>query len=138
MTAASGADRNATEPAADDKSNPGIARRRTEQAKQHTLHDRLAQEAHRVLKVAAETGSNDLNVVAHAIAANQVPLLEQDAEQLRDALRVHHPIMRSETGPFSGCRCGQVRLGQDVIAHVVEQLVRATTGQAPGGAVASP
>ena len=43
-------------------------------------------------------------------------------EMLRDVLRVHHPVMRSETGPFSGCRCGQVQLGQDVIAHVVDQL----------------
>ena len=47
------------------------------------------------------------------------------ADALRDALRSHHPIMRSETGPFSGCRCGQVRLGQDVIAHVVDQLIDA-------------
>lgn len=41
-----------------------------------------------------------------------------DVEALRRVLLDHHPIMRSETGPFSGCRCGQVRLGQDVIAHV--------------------
>lgn len=47
------------------------------------------------------------------------------ADELRDALRVHHPIMRSETGPFSGCRCGGVRLGEDVIAHVVGELSRA-------------
>lgn len=47
---------------------------------------------------------------------------------LRDALRIHHPIMRSETGPFSGCRCGQVRLGEDVIAHVVGELRRALDG----------
>lgn len=45
-----------------------------------------------------------------------------DAEALRETLRIHHPIMRSETGPFSGCRCGGVKLGQDVIAHVVEHL----------------
>jgi hypothetical protein len=47
---------------------------------------------------------------------------------LRDALRIHHPIMRSETGPFSGCRCGQVQLGQDVIAHVVAHLRAALDG----------
>lgn len=52
------------------------------------------------------------------------------AVQLRDALRIHHPIMRSETGPFSGCRCGQVQLGQDVIAHVVEHLRAALDGGA--------
>jgi hypothetical protein len=44
-------------------------------------------------------------------------------QQLREVLRRHHPIMRSETGPFSGCRCGQVKLGQDVIAHVLDQLL---------------
>lgn len=44
-------------------------------------------------------------------------------EMMRDVLRTHHPIMRSETGPLSGCRCGQVGLGQDVIAHVVDQLL---------------
>lgn len=38
------------------------------------------------------------------------------------ALLAHHPIMRSETGPLSGCRCGGVGLGQDVISHVIEQL----------------
>lgn len=43
-------------------------------------------------------------------------------DALREALRVHHPIMRSETGPLSGCRCGAVKLGQDVIAHVVTEL----------------
>lgn len=41
---------------------------------------------------------------------------------LRDVLQRHHPIMRSETGPFSGCRCGAVRLGEDVIQHVIDQL----------------
>lgn len=41
---------------------------------------------------------------------------------LRDALRIHHPIMRSETGPFSGCCCGAVKLGEDVIEHVVTEL----------------
>lgn len=50
-------------------------------------------------------------------------------EALRNVLRVHHPIMRSETGPFSGCRCGQVRLGEDVIAHVVEHLTTAALEQ---------
>lgn len=45
-----------------------------------------------------------------------------DTEMLREALRAHHPIMRSETGPFSGCRCGRVKIGQDVIAHVVTEL----------------
>ena len=53
------------------------------------------------------------------------PSAGQDTGRLRDALRVHHPIMRSETGPFSGCRCGGVKLGQDVIAHVVGELQRA-------------
>lgn len=52
------------------------------------------------------------------------------AEELRDALRVHHPIMRSETGPFSGCRCGQVKLGQDVIGHVTDHLRAALAPQA--------
>jgi hypothetical protein len=47
---------------------------------------------------------------------------------LREALRTHHPIMRSETGPFSGCRCGGVKLGQDVIEHVVGHLRRALDG----------
>jgi hypothetical protein len=45
------------------------------------------------------------------------------ADELREVLRRHHPIMRSETGPFSGCRCGQVKLGQDVIAHVLDHLL---------------
>jgi len=53
------------------------------------------------------------------------PSAGRDTGQLRDALRIHHPVMRSETGPFSGCRCGGVRLGQDVIAHVVGELRRA-------------
>lgn len=53
-----------------------------------------------------------------------------DDQQLRDTLRIHHPIMRSETGPFSGCRCGQVGLGQDVIAHVVEHLSAALNPRA--------
>jgi hypothetical protein len=52
------------------------------------------------------------------------------ADELIAALRIHHPIMRSETGPFSGCRCGQVRLGQDVIAHVVAELRDALTREA--------
>ncbi len=52
----------------------------------------------------------------------------QDDGRLRDALRIHHPIMRSETGPFSGCRCGEVRLGQDVIAHVVTEIRRSLDG----------
>lgn len=59
--------------------------------------------------------------------AAAVPRAET-GDKLRDALRVHHPIMRSETGPFSGCRCGRVRLGQDVIAHVVDHLRRALAG----------
>jgi uncharacterized protein YbaR (Trm112 family) len=56
----------------------------------------------------------------------------RDTDRLRDVLRVHHPTMLSETGPFSGCRCGQVKLGQDVIAHVVGHLhaaLRETTDQ---------
>jgi hypothetical protein len=65
-------------------------------------------------------------------AAAAVAALSADAA-LRDALRVHHPIMRSETGPFSGCRCGQARLGQDVIAHVVEHLRAALAPQADDG-----
>jgi len=52
-----------------------------------------------------------------------------DRETLRDVLRVHHPVMRSETGPFSGCRCGGVRLGQDVIQHVVDHLATALVPQ---------
>lgn len=59
------------------------------------------------------------------------PPAGQDTERLRDALRVHHPIMRSETGPFSGCRCGGVGLGQDVIAHVVTEIRRALDPGAP-------
>lgn len=47
------------------------------------------------------------------------------ADALTDALRIHHPIMRSETGLFSGCRCGGVRLGENVIKHVVEHLAAA-------------
>jgi hypothetical protein len=54
-----------------------------------------------------------------------------EVEALRDALRTHHPIMRSETGLFSGCRCGQVRLGQDVIAHVVGHLAAALAARRP-------
>lgn len=54
-----------------------------------------------------------------------------DTETLRDALRVHHPIMRSETGPFSGCRCKGVGLGEDVIAHVVGHLAAALDGGRP-------
>lgn len=49
---------------------------------------------------------------------------------LTEAVRRHHPIMRSETGPLSGCRCGAVRLGQDVIAHVVEHLSAALNPRA--------
>lgn len=51
-------------------------------------------------------------------------------DKLAEALRTHHPIMRSETGPFSGCRCGQVKLGQDVIAHVVAHLEAAADQRA--------
>ena len=36
--------------------------------------------------------------------------------------RLHHPIMRSETGPFSGCRCGEVKLGEDVLEHVAAKI----------------
>jgi hypothetical protein len=43
-------------------------------------------------------------------------------DALRSALLKHHPIAHSETGALKGCRCGQVRLGQDVIAHVIEHL----------------
>lgn len=49
--------------------------------------------------------------------------------KLRNVLRGHHPIMRSETGPFSGCRCGGVRLGEDVIGHVVDELQAALGGE---------
>lgn len=59
------------------------------------------------------------------------PSAGQDTGQMRDALRIHHPIMRSETGPFSGCRCGGVQLGQDVIEHVVTELRRALDPGAP-------
>ncbi|HEX8321589.1 hypothetical protein [Longimicrobium sp.] len=48
-----------------------------------------------------------------------------EIEALRPVLLAHHPVMRSEDGPFSGCRCGQVRLGEDVIAHVAAELVAA-------------
>ncbi|HET6849857.1 MAG TPA: hypothetical protein VFH74_13405 [Gaiellales bacterium] len=47
---------------------------------------------------------------------------DDDNDRLRDALLTHHPIMRSETGPLSGCRCGGVKLGQDVIEHVLGEL----------------
>lgn len=43
-------------------------------------------------------------------------------DALAAVLLKHHPIMRSETGPLSGCRCGGLGLGQDVIAHVAEHL----------------
>ena len=46
-----------------------------------------------------------------------------DRDALAAALRIHHPIMRSETGPFSGCRCGQVGPGENVIAHAIDALV---------------
>lgn len=65
-------------------------------------------------------------IAADMIAASVIADVSTDT--LRDALRIHHPIMRSETGPFSGCRCGQVRLGQDVIAHVVTELRAALDG----------
>lgn len=65
------------------------------------------------------TGEEDCDCDQFRIPASQAD------EGLRDALRIHHPIMRSETGPFSGCRCGAVGLGQDVIAHVVAELRRA-------------
>lgn len=58
--------------------------------------------------------------------------MSEDRDALRDALRTHHPIMRSETGPFSGCRCGQVKLGQDVIAHVVDHLGAALASEDDG------
>lgn len=51
--------------------------------------------------------------------------MTEPVDGLRDALRAHHPTMRSETGPFSGCRCGRVGLGEDVIAHVIDELRRA-------------
>jgi hypothetical protein len=60
--------------------------------------------------------------------AAREPVASQADGELRDALLTHHPIMRSETGPLSGCRCGQVKLGQDVIAHVVTELRRALDG----------
>jgi hypothetical protein len=46
-----------------------------------------------------------------------------EVEALRDALRTHHPIRRSETG--------LVRLGQDVIAHVVGHLAAALAARRP-------
>lgn len=67
-----------------------------------------------------------IRAIAAALAAAEQrgrdETTRKDTIALRDALRIHHPVMRSETGPFSGCRCGQVRLGQNVIAHVVERL----------------
>lgn len=57
-----------------------------------------------------------------AAPAHAEPPQGHDEQALREALRAHHPTMRSETGPFSGCRCGGVKLGQDVIQHVVDQL----------------
>lgn len=59
--------------------------------------------------------------------------LAEDTETLalRDALRIHHPIMRSETGPFSGCSCGAVELGEDVIVHVVTELRNALPRRQP-------
>lgn len=45
-----------------------------------------------------------------------------DDETLRDVLLKHHPIAHTMTGPLSGCRCGQVKLGEDVIAHVLDHL----------------
>lgn len=71
------------------------------------------------------------NPLAAALAAAPAapPTRSVDADALRDALRTHHPIMRSETGPFSGCRCGEVRLGQDVIAHVADRLAAALAAE---------
>lgn len=51
-----------------------------------------------------------------------------DTGAVRDALLKHHPIAHSMTGALKGCRCGAVKLGQDVIAHVVAEL-RAALGQ---------
>ena len=46
-----------------------------------------------------------------------------DREPLRDTLLAHHPIAHSQTGLLVGCRCGEVRLGEDVIQHVMEKLL---------------
>lgn len=46
-----------------------------------------------------------------------------DREPLRDTLLQYHPLARSRTGFLTGCRCGEVQLGEDVIQHVMEKLL---------------
>ncbi|MCZ2837158.1 hypothetical protein [Modestobacter sp. VKM Ac-2985] len=90
-----------------------------------------------VRKARAASSDEEVDAARDAIAqdiADERALAARrptEAEQLRDALRVHHPVMRSETGPFSGCRCKGVRLGEDVIAHVVGHLRAALDGAQP-------
>ena len=78
---------------------------------------------------ATDLHDRDCPTVAHLAALRGDLTDGVRRAKLRDALRVHHPIMRSETGPFAGCRCGQVRLGEDVIAHVVGELLAALDGE---------